>query len=48
MNCPRHHEKEIENPYSPFDPHWHIVEAYLRKKKEAELNKEIVKLFIIS
>ena len=38
----------IENPYSPLDPHWHIVEAYLRKKREKEINEEIMKLFVAS
>ena len=37
-----------ENPYSPLDPHWHVGEAYLRKKREREINKEIMKLFIAS
>ena len=38
----------LENPYSPFDPHWHIVEAYLRKKREKKINEEIQKLFVAS
>lgn len=36
----------IENPYSPFDPQWHIIEAYLRKKREKKINEEIQKLFV--
>ena len=35
-----------ENPYSPLDPHWQIVEAYLRKKRQQKLQVEIHKFFV--
>ena len=37
-----------ENPYSPFDPHWYIMEAYLRKKRQRKLQTEIHKFFVSS
>ena len=36
----------IENTYSPLDPHWHIVEAYLRKKRQQKLQAEIHKFHV--
>ena len=35
-----------ENPYSPFDPHWQIVEAYFRKKRQRKLQTEIHKFSV--
>jgi len=31
----------MENPYHPFDPMWHVVEAHLRKLKYQEDVKKI-------
>ena len=32
----------MENPYSPFDPKWHIVETHLRRKRYKEDMEKIV------
>ena len=34
----------MENPYHPFDPMWHILEAHLRKRKYTDDMKKISNL----